>query len=118
MSENMERWRHMDGSDAVIEKEHFRIVFQRGNPNEVGINGCAVEDVIESLIQKLLDFQGRDLACKENQLALYHLTSAQEALVQRRRRREDQGVLGTSAAHASPEGTAAVDTEPSYLTAT
>lgn len=103
MSVNMERWRHMDGSDAVIEKEFFKIVFQRGNPAEVGMNGCAVEDIVEALIQKILDFQGRDLSCAENQLALFHLASAQEALVLRRRRREDQGVLGTNAAHVSPD---------------
>lgn len=103
MSVNMERWRHIDGSEAVIENEHFKIVFQRGNPKEEGINGCRVEDVLEALIQKLLDFQGRDLACKENQLALYHLTSAQEALVLRRRRREDQGVIGTGGVHLSPD---------------
>jgi hypothetical protein len=117
MSVNMERWRHIDGSDAVIENEHFKIVFQRGNPAEVGINGCAVEDVIEALIQKILDFQGRDLACKENQIALFHLTSAQEALVLRRRRREDQGVLGTSGNHSSPDDEAG-ELAPSYLSQT
>jgi hypothetical protein len=115
MSVNMERWRHIDGSDAVLESEHFKIVFQRGNPAEVGINGCAVEDVIEALVQKLLDFQGRDLACKENQIALFHLTSAQEALIQRRRRREEQGVIGTSEVHSSPDEDLLASEKISYL---
>lgn len=115
MSVNMEKWRHIDGSDAVLETEHFKIVFQRGNPAEVGINGCSVEDIIEALTQKLLDFQGRDLACKENQLALFHLSSAHEALVLRRRRREDQGVLGTSDTHDSPDEDPLGDKAVSYL---
>jgi hypothetical protein len=101
MSENMEKWRHIDGSDAVVENEFMRIVFQHGNPQEVGINGCRVEDVIEVVIQKLLDFQGRNLACDENRIALEHLVDAQEALVARRRRREEQSVLGTEKKHKS-----------------
>lgn len=103
MSENMEKWRHIDGSDAVVENEHMKIVFQHGNPNEVGINGCRVEDLLEIVIQKLLDFQGRNLACEENRIALEHLADAQEALISRRRRREHQGVLGTPKVHKSEE---------------
>src|SRR6185503_1425275 len=103
MSENMEKWRHIDGSDAVVENPYMRIVFQHGNPNEVGINGCRVEDLIEVVIQKLLDFQGRDLACEENHVALEHLVDAQEILLARRRRRESQGVIGTEKAHESVE---------------
>lgn len=101
MSENMEQWRHIDGSDALIETDYIRIKLQHGNPQEVGVNGCAVEDVIEVLIQKLLDFQGRKLACEENKVALFHLTEAQEALVLRRRLRAEQGVLGSNKAHES-----------------
>jgi len=103
MSENMEQWRHIDGSDAIVENEHMRIVFQHGNPKEVGINGCRVEDVIEVVIQKLLDFQGRNLSCEENRIALEHLSDAQEVLISRRRRREQQHVLGTPKKHTSEE---------------
>lgn len=103
MSENMEKWRHIDGSEAIVENDHMRIVFQHGNPTEVGINGCRVEDVIEVVIQKLLDFQGRNLACEENRIALEHLSDAQEVLISRRRRREQQTVLGTPKAHQSVE---------------
>ncbi len=99
MSENMEAFRSMDGSDAHIKTEYIDIVFQHGAPDEVGLNGCRIEDVIDHLIQRLLDFQGRMLACEENAEALNHLEQACEALVKRRRRRELQGVLGTRESH-------------------
>lgn len=99
MSENMEKFRSLDGSDALVEGPFLRIEFQHGNPAEVGINGCRIEDVIEVLQNRLLDHQGRDLACEENASALFHLEAAREALVLRRRRRESQGVLGTAAPH-------------------
>jgi hypothetical protein len=105
----MEQWRHIDGSDAVVENEFMRIVFQHGHPNEVGINGCRIEDVLEVVIQKLLDFQGRNLACEENRIALEHLADAQEALLARRRRREQQGVIGLSEKHKSVDPAATVD---------
>lgn len=101
MGENMEKFRHLDGSDALIESEFIRIVFQHGNPAEVGINGSRVEDVIDVLVQKLLDFQGRDLACEENASALYHLDMAREALLLRRRRRELQNLIGLQERHKS-----------------
>ena len=99
MSENMEGFRSMDGSDARIKTDYIDIVFQHGPPDEVGINGCRIEDVIDRLIDKLLDFQGRALACEENAEALNHLGLASEALVKRRRRRENQQVLGTRETH-------------------
>lgn len=103
MSENMERWRHLDGSAAQLDTEFVKIQFQHGNPAEVGVNGVSVEDVIEILVQKLLDFQGRDLACLENAVALWHLDAAQESLLARRKKRADQGVLGTAEAHVTEE---------------
>jgi len=105
----MEKWRHIDGSDAIVDHPHMRIVFQHGNPKEVGVNGCRVEDVIEVVIQKLLDFQGRDLACEENHVALEHLVDAQEALVARRRRREEQGVVATPKPHRSADRATTVE---------
>lgn len=104
MSENMEKFRHMDGSDAVVDREFLKITFQHGGtPEQVGVNGCRIEDVIEILQQKLLDFQGRDLDCEENATALYHLDLAREALLMRRRRREQQGVFGARANHESAD---------------
>jgi hypothetical protein len=101
MGENMEKFRHLDGSEAVIETEHIKITFQHGHPQEVGVNGARIEDVIDVLVEKLLNFQGRDLACEENATALYHLDLAREALMLRRRRREQQGLLGLTDRHTS-----------------
>ncbi len=103
MSENMEKFRSLDGSDALYETEFIRVVYQHGHPNEVGVNGCRVEDVIDVAVKRLLDFQGRDLACKENAEALEHLYQAREALIRRRRQRESQGVLNTNQAHESED---------------
>lgn len=101
MGENMEKFRHMDGSEANHASKFINIQFQHGHPTEVGINGCRLEDVIDVLVDKLLNFQGRDLACEENATALYHLDMAREALLLRRRRREQQGVLGSGSKHKS-----------------
>ncbi len=101
MGENMEKFRHLDGSEAVVETPYIKITFQHGSPDMVGINGCRIEDVIEIISEKLLDFQGRDLSCDENAEALYHLDLAREALVLRRRRREMQGLLSSSKRHRS-----------------
>ena len=100
MSENMEKFRHLDGGEAEVERPYIHIVFQHGgSPADVGTNGCRLEDVIEVVQEKLLDFQGRELACEENATALYHLDLAREALILRRRRRESQGLLGERKAH-------------------
>jgi len=99
MGENMEKFRHMDGSEAEVETEFIKIRFQHGSPLTEGINGCRIEDVIDVIVDKLLNFQGRDLACEENATALYHLDLAREALLLRRRRRDQQGVIGTPEPH-------------------
>ncbi|MBL8067164.1 MAG: hypothetical protein JNM28_01825 [Armatimonadetes bacterium] len=101
MSENMEKFRHLDGNMAVVDQEFVKITFQHGDPAEAGVNGCRIEDVIDILVEKLLDFQGRDLTCEENATALYHLDLAREALLLRRRRRENQGLIGQRAKHQS-----------------
>ena len=101
MSENMEKFRSMDGSEAFMRRPFIEVVFQHGHPNEVGINGCRVEDVIDVAVDRLLDFQGRNLACDENAEALEHLYLAREALVNRKRRRQQQGVINTQKPHVS-----------------
>jgi hypothetical protein len=109
MSENMEKFRSLDGSEALVVRPFIQIVFQHGHPNEVGVNGCRVEDVIDVAVDRLLDFQGRNLACDENAEALEHLHLAREALGKRKRRREQQGVLNSEAAHSSLDIGAAVN---------
>ncbi len=101
MSENMEKFRSMDGTEALVQRPFINIVFQHGHPNEVGINGCRIEDVVDVLVDRLLAFQGRDLACDENAQALEHLHHAREAMLARRRRRETQGVVNTQQPHES-----------------
>jgi hypothetical protein len=101
MSENMEAFRSLDGSEGTINKPYINIQFQRGSVRELGVNGCRIEDVIEVMQNRLLDHQGRGLACEENAEALYHLEMAREALVLRRRRREEQGVFDTTKRHIS-----------------
>src|SRR5688500_11670429 len=101
MSANMEKFRSLDGSEALVEREFIRVVFQHGHPNEVGINGCRVEDVIDVAVDRLLDFQRRNLACEENAIALEHLYQAREALLRRRVLRETQGVVNTQQQHDS-----------------
>jgi len=101
MSENMERFRSIDGSDGIVEKPFIHIVFQHGPVTIDGVNGCRIEDVIEALQQRLLDHQGRSLSCEENATALFHLESAREALLIRRRRRVEQGVVDTDKPHVS-----------------
>ncbi len=97
----MERWRGLDGSDGFVCKPFIHIVFQRGPVPENGVNGCRIEDVIEILQERLLDHQGRSLACEENARALFHLDAAREALLDRQNRRIAQGVLNTKERHAS-----------------
>jgi len=99
MSVNMEGFRSLDGSDGVVSKPFIQIAFQRGAVPEVGVNGCRIEDVIEVLQNRLLDHQGRELACEENAEALYHLEMAREAMLIRHRRREHQGLLNTARKH-------------------
>lgn len=105
----MEKFRSLDGSEALVVRPFIQIVFQHGHPNEVGINGCRVEDVIDVAVDRLLDFQGRNLSCEENAEALEHLYLAREALSKRKRRREQQGVINTQAPHQSAELTAVVN---------
>ena len=87
MSENMDKFRSLDGSSALIDQPF--------------INGCRIDDVLEIVVNRLLDFQGRDLACAENAEALEHLHLAREALLKRRRIREQQGVINTQKPHQS-----------------
>jgi hypothetical protein len=85
----------------VLERPFVRVVYQKGLPDQVGINGCRVEDVIRVAAAKLEDFQCGMLVCEENEAALRHLYAAIDALEMRLRRREQQGVLNTMYNHSS-----------------
>ena len=83
-------------SDVVI-----ALRFQRGPLKEVGINGCAIEDAVDVLIERLEGFQRGPFACRENAEAIEHLTWARGLLLARTRKRQEQRVEGTNAPHVS-----------------
>ena len=76
------------------------IKFQCGPIGEVGINGACIEDVIDVLTTRLNGFQNGPFKCRENALAITNLEQARLWLLERTRKRQAQGVEGTSQAHA------------------
>ena len=109
----------MDGSPSIVEvfssnkfKAGIRMVdqqtppwirlkFQAGPLQEVGVNGCSVEDVIDVLVTRLEGFQKGPFRCRENALAITKLEEAKQWLLYRTSKRQEQGVEGTNAAHQS-----------------
>lgn len=85
----------------IVESPYVRIAFQRGPVSEVGINGVRVEDVIEIVYEKIRQYQYADLPCLENEQALHHLNLAKQALLERRRLRQEQGVINSMKQHVS-----------------
>lgn len=85
----------------LLETEFIAVVFQKGFPSQVGINGCRIEDVIDLAVHRLELYQQGALACEENDTAIRHLRGATDALRERIRRRQEQGVLNTMSAHES-----------------
>lgn len=69
--------------------------FQEGPINEVGVNGCCNEDLLNMVLERLEGFQNSEFKCRENALAI---TKIEEALLWLRKRtmaREQRGVEGT-----------------------
>jgi hypothetical protein len=87
------------GFGEVVERPFVRIVFQNGFPKDVGVNGCRVEDVIAVAIDRITEYQAGPLACEENATALRHLKASYQALEDRIRHRQEQGVLNTLYRH-------------------
>lgn len=81
--------------------QFIEVKFQSGPVQEVGVNGCMVEDVIDLLLEKVKRYQLGTLSCAENEMALKHLEFAKQALEHRRKTRRDQGVLDTHKPHKS-----------------
>ena len=85
---------------AAFRKEPVIVLrFQCGPIGEVGVNGCAIEDVLEVLMQRLAGFQNGPFRCEENQAALRCLWDAKGHLEARTRARQAQRVEGTNQAH-------------------
>jgi len=87
------------GVGEVVEHPFIRVVYQNGFPQDVGVNGCRVEDVIDVAIERLQQFQAGPLACEENRSAIRYLSAARQALHERIQRRQLQGVLNTYIKH-------------------
>ena len=73
--------------------------FQAGPIQEVGVNGCSIEDVIDVLAARLEGFQRGAFRCRENALAITKLEEAKHWLLERTRKRQTQGVEGTNRPH-------------------
>ena len=109
----------MDGSPAVVERWHsgkfeitnpgaseplfmepmIHIRFQVGPIQEVGINGCSIEDVIDVLVARLEGFQRGPFKCRENALAITKMEEAKLWLLYWTQKRQAQGVEGRNLAH-------------------
>lgn len=85
------------GLDATV----IAIQFQCGPLQEVGVNGCSIEDVIDVLVARLQGFQHGPFKCRENALAITKLEEAKLWLLHRTAQRQAQHVEGTNAPHVS-----------------
>ncbi|AKQ08659.1 hypothetical protein [Bacillus phage vB_BceS-M2] len=74
--------------------KHINIKFQEGTVEKHGVNGAQIEEVIEVLHDRLKGFQDGGFPCKENALAMHHLTQAKKWLDERTAKRKAQGVEG------------------------
>lgn len=89
----------MDGSDARIQEKYIDILFQFGPIKEVGVNGTTLEHMIDILVARLEGFQNGPFRCRENALAITKLEEARMWLLERTRKRQEQGVEGINAPH-------------------
>ena len=89
--------RHDPGGNPV----YIDIMFQCGPIQDVGVNGCAIEDVIDVLVARLQGFQHGPFKCRENALAITKLEEAKLWLLHRTAQRQAQHVEGTNAPHVS-----------------
>ncbi len=83
----------------IMENDFIRVVFQKGFPSQVGVNGCRVEHVLDIAAARIEEYQQGPLACAENEDALQHILAAKRALNDRIDRRQEQGVLNTMSPH-------------------
>lgn len=98
-SEKEVRERNAEVSHRLDFGTYGFLKFQEGPRNEVGVNGLFIaEDVIPVLIQHLSNLQ-QVLPSRETALAITKLQECNMWLLERRRAREAQGVLGTYKAH-------------------
>lgn len=81
--------------------EYGFLNFQKGPRNEVGVNGLFIaEDVMPKLVEHLKSLN-KVLPSRETSLAITKLEECTMWLLERRRQRETQSVLGTYKPHQS-----------------
>ncbi len=96
------KFRGLDpGTNVAPDEGVIDIRFQAGPLQEVGVNGCSIEDVIDVLTARLEGFQRGDFRCRENALAITKLEEAKQWLLYRTMKRQQQGVEGRNQAHLS-----------------
>ena len=62
-------------------------------------NGAFIEDVLQAVVDRMEYFQEGEFACDENNAALSSMRHAQHCMMERRRSRDAQGVLGKHEHH-------------------
>ena len=86
-------------SEIVTTGDKFaRIKFQKGGVQEVGVNGCANEDLLGAVMHRLSCFQAGAFPTEENAAAIQHIDRALQALHRRTQQRQARGVEGKQVA--------------------
>ncbi len=82
---------------VVIDPTHQKVCFtlQNGPPQEVGINGCRVETILE-VGRSIIHGLNCRVSCRENEEALTKIGETIEWLGRRTKDRKTRGVEGTS----------------------
>ena len=83
----------------LLDESCIDIKFQVGPIQDVGINGCSIEDVIDVLVARLEGFQKGPFKCRENALAITKMEEAKLWLLYRTQKRQTQGVEGRNLPH-------------------
>ena len=73
----------------------YPLLFQQGNPNEVGINGLTTEALLTVIIDRLECFQATPMASRENEKALEHFKTGMRWVRARSESRLRRGTSGT-----------------------
>ena len=73
-----------------------RIMFQKDPVKEHGVNGIHSEDLLVIVLDRLFGFQAGRFNCSENSKAIIAIREAMCCLNDRTKRRESEGVEGTS----------------------
>jgi hypothetical protein len=79
------------------DKNSISFTVQNGPIKEVGVNGCQVDTMIEACL-RIIDGLNCQYPCYENVQAMQGLKDALYALANRKVKREERGVEGTSQA--------------------